>query len=133
MYLGEGVGDFLDTFLEGFLDHRLDEWVELSFHRDFHLGVVVIDGEHLYPDVEGHWRLYGLEFDALGLLALNDAQFEVAHGGHVEGHCVLIVAEIADFVLGDAVAHLLKVAEVTDIVVDCLLRVGYHLDATLEF
>ena len=43
-YLGEGIGDFLDTILQGLLNHTLDEGVELGTYRHLHLCVLLIDG-----------------------------------------------------------------------------------------
>ena len=54
MYLCEGIGNLLDTFLEGLLYHTLNEWIELCLHRDLHLGVVLIDRQYLYPYIEGN-------------------------------------------------------------------------------
>ena len=133
MHLCEGIGDFLDTILKGFLDHRLDEGVELGLYSHLHLGIIIVDGQHLHPNIEGYGRLYGLELDAFGLLTLTDAELELTHGGDIEANGVLIEGKIVDLVLGHAVANLLKVAQVADIVVDGLLRVGNELDTTLEF
>jgi len=133
MYLSEGIGDFFHAVLKRLLQHPLDEGVEFCFHRHLHLRRVLIDGQHLDPYVKGYGRLYRLELDTLRLLTITNAEFQLSDGVHVEADGILVVFEVIDFILGNAVLYFLEVAQVTDIVVDCLLRVGDEFHATLEF
>ena len=129
----QGIGDLLYAVLKRFLYHTLDKRVQLGLYRHLHLRVVLIDGQHLNPYVEGYGRLNGLELDALRLLTVADAELELTHRRHLKAHGVLIETKVTDLVLRDAVAHLLQIVQVADIVVDCLLRVRHELHATLEF
>ena len=131
-YFGQRVGNLLNAVLQRTGDHTLDERVQLGLHRYLHLARLLVDGQHLHPDVEGHGRLCRLKLHALGLLALDDAQLQLAHGGHVDADGVGIEREVLYFVLRYAVAHLLQVAQVADVAVDRLLRVGNLLHATLK-
>ena len=49
MYLREGISNLLDTFLEWLFNHTLNERIEFCLHGDLHLGVIVVNGQYLYP------------------------------------------------------------------------------------
>ena len=132
MYLCEGIGDLLHAVLQGLFKHAFDEGVEFCLYRHFHLRVVLVDGQHLDPYVEGYRRLHRFEFHTLRLLTITDTQFQFSHRVHIEADGILVVFEIIDFVLRHAILYFFQIAQVADVPIDSLLRVGNLFYATLE-
>ena len=88
IYHRQHFGDFLQSFLQRTAHHTLYEGIEFSLDSQFHLTTVVGDGQQLNPHIERYWRLFCLELNALGSLALNDAQSNLAYGLHRDAHAV---------------------------------------------
>ena len=93
------VSDFLHAILQGTCHHSFQHKGNVGLHRYLHLALRLTDWQHLNPEVEGYWRLFCLELDALILLALDDTEFDGTNRCHTDLYGVAVELELLQLIL----------------------------------